>query len=119
MNYLGDWKVIQGEISEERILNLPDCLEKIHLQKIREFLIKEEFNPDTFYVHEYPIEGVYICCQDKQENYFCIQDDRGVLRPYYTTIEYDDNGHNNFPCDSIRESINRMECQLDQGDFKN
>ncbi|WP_231620869.1 hypothetical protein [Carnobacterium maltaromaticum] len=109
--YNGDWKLIEGKLDFERIEQLPDCLEKTHLVEIIERLKKECFDPFTFYVHEYPKEGVYICCQEGQENYFCIQEVDCSLIPHYTTIKTDVvTGFNHFSCSTIRESIEKMEC---------
>lgn len=108
--YNGNWRIIQGELRKERLENLPDCIEKEHLFEIIEMLKKEGFNADTFFVHEYPIEGVYICCQDNQENYFTIHEEKGILIPQYTTKESNEKGYNVFPCETIRESIEKTEC---------
>ncbi|MDZ5760833.1 hypothetical protein RAK27_19495 [Carnobacterium maltaromaticum] len=108
--YNGDWKLIEGKLDFERINQLPDCLEKKHLAEIIVRLKKEEFEPFWFYVHEYPAEGVYILCSGHQNNYFCIQEVDGSLVPHYTTLKRDEKGHNNFPCSTIRESIEKMEC---------
>lgn len=61
-----------------------------------------------------PTEGVYYFERAVQElgvDYFsiCVESD-GTLKPQYTTLEYDKNGYNTFPCDSIRESIDKHEC---------
>ncbi len=108
--YNGDWKLLQGQLYVGRIKKLPDCLEKDHLFEIIQMLIKEGFDPFTFYLHEYPIEGVYICCQEHQDNYFSIQELDGKLVPHYTTEKMNKDGYNNFPCATIKESIEKMEC---------
>lgn len=108
--YNGDWKLVQGSLHEKRLNELPDCLEKDHLFIIFEMLIKEGFYPHTFYLHEYPIEGVYICCQEHQDNYFSIHELDGKLVPHYTTEKMNEAGYNTFPCATIKESIEKMEC---------
>ena len=99
--YLDQWKVIEGSLREERIEQLPDCLEKEHLFQIREMLRNEQFDPNQFLVVEYPATG---------EKYFIIQEYEGNLVPYYTTWEMNEEGINNFPCKSIKESISLTEC---------
>lgn len=47
--YLDQWKVIEGSLREERIEQLPDCLEKEHLFQIREMLRNEQFDPNQFF----------------------------------------------------------------------
>ncbi|MBT9710698.1 hypothetical protein GPK38_11680, partial [Enterococcus faecium] len=59
---------------EERIEQLPDCLEKEHLFQIREMLRNEQFDPNQFLVVEYPATGVYCCNHVKGEKYFIIQE---------------------------------------------
>lgn len=108
--YLSDWKVIQGTLNLSRVMALPECAEKDHLHIIREMLVMEDFNPDEFFVHEYPTDGVYVCCQANQENYFTIQELEGKLVPYYVTEKCDEHGFNNFPCKTIKESIDKTEC---------
>lgn len=106
--YLDQWKVIEGSLREERIEQLPDCLEKEHLFQIREMLRNEQFDPNQFLVVEYSATGVYCCNHVKGEKYFIIQEYEGKLAPYYTTWEMNEEGINNFPCKSIGfESIPR------------
>ena len=71
--YLDQWKVIEGSLREERIEQLPDCLEKEHLFRIREMLRNEQFDPNQFLVVEYPATGVYCCNHVKGEKYFIIE----------------------------------------------
>ncbi len=108
--YLDQWKVIEGSLKEERIEQLPDCLEKEHLFQIREMLRSEQFDPNQFLVVEYPATGVYCCNHVNGEKYFIIQEYEGNLVPYYTTWEMNEEGINNFPCKSIEESIALTEC---------
>ncbi len=108
--YNGNWKILEGPLRIERLQKLPECLEKEHLFKITQMLRNENFDPESFYLHEYPIEGVYMCCQINQNNYFSIQETEGDLIPHYTTEKLNEQGLNTFPCTSIRESIQKMEC---------
>lgn len=41
--YLNQWKIIEESLKEERIVQLPDCLEKEHLFQIRNMLEVEGF----------------------------------------------------------------------------
>lgn len=108
--YNGDCKLIEGNLDYDRIKQFPDCLEKKHLAEIIVRLKKEGFEPLWFGVYEYPAEGVYNLCSGHQKNCFCIQEVDGILVPHYTTVKRDEKGHNNFPCSTIRESIEKMEC---------
>lgn len=108
--YLDNWGIIEGSLQIDRINKIPDCLEKEHLVQIRAMLTAENFNPDDFQVREYPTQGVYCCCRENQSDYFTISEDDGKLRPHYQTTEYDENGINDFPCDSIKSSIDLTEC---------
>lgn len=109
-NYNGDWRLIEGSLHINRINTLPDCLEKDHLRKIVDMLQAEGFDSDTFFVKEYPINGVYMCCQKNDNQYFSIHAVNDVLTPHFTTESLDENGYNTFPCKTIKESINKMEC---------
>lgn len=108
--YLNQWKDIEGSLKEERIEQLPDCLEKEHLFQIREMLSIERFDPDQFLVVECPATGVYCCNHVNGEKYFIIQEYEDKLVPYYTTWKMNAEGINNFPCKSIEESISLTEC---------
>ncbi len=108
--YLNEWKAIEGSLVTQRIKELPDCLEKDHLFQIREMLIKEQFDPDQFLVVEYPTIGVYCCNHINDGKYFIIQEYGGQLTPFYTTWEMSEEGINNFPCESIEDSISHTEC---------
>lgn len=108
--YLDQWKVIEGSLKNERIEQLPDCLEKEQLFQIRNMLEMEGFDPDAFRVVEYPAPGVYCCNYIHDGKYFIIQEYEGMLSPYYTTWEMNEEGINNFPCESIEESISLTEC---------
>lgn len=113
-SYNGQWKLIEGtNLAKAHIRSsLPDCLEKDHLLEISSMLRQEGFMPIDFVVCEYPIEGVY-CIErignKKGIDYFMVHEDYGVLTPYYTTLELKDDV-NNFPCKTIKESIELMEC---------
>lgn len=112
--YDGDWKAIEGtNLAKTKIRdNLSDSLEKEHLLKISTMLRNEGFMPIDFVVCDYPVEGVY-CIErigsKKGVDYFMIHDDGGILTPYYTTTK-SVNGINTFPCQTIKESIKKMEC---------
>ncbi|ONN41856.1 hypothetical protein [Enterococcus mundtii] len=108
--YLDQWKVIEGSLKEERIKQLPDCLEKEHLLQVREMLRNEQFDPDQFLVIEYPATGVYCCNDVNGEKYFIIQEYEETLLPYYTTLEMNEKGINHFPCTSIKTSMELTEC---------
>lgn len=115
MKYLNDYKVFEGKLlSEKNITGFPECLEKEHIKKVRNMLITEELNPDWFRVSELPIEGVYYFEKAVSKvgvDYFGIDAaDDGTLTPTYTTIDMNENGYNNFPCTTIKESIEKMEC---------
>lgn len=108
--YLEQWKAIEGSLRENRIEKLPDCLEKKHLFQIRNMLEDEGFDPDVFFVVEYPAHGIYCCNHIYGGKYFIIQEYEDKLSPYYTTWEMNEDGINNFPCKSIGESISLTEC---------
>lgn len=111
--YSYNWKDIEGiNLTEAAIKNsLVDSLEKEHLLQISSMLSEEGFNPVDFTLCEYPIEGVYYIeriGKKRGVDYFMIHEDKGILRPYYSTIK-SINKINNFPCQSIKESIEKME----------
>lgn len=108
--YLNQWKIIEGSLKEKRIEQLPNCLEKEHLFRIRKMLEEEELDPEDFCVEEYPAPGVYCCNHVSDDSYFIIQEYEGVLVPYYTTVKMNKKGINSFPCESIRASISLTEC---------
>lgn len=100
--------LVEGSLKEKRINKLLDLfIEKEHLFGIREMLEKEGFDPDQFFVGEYPIEGVYVCHKANQEDFFTVawDDELNALTPTYTTEHMDENGYNCFNCDTIKESI--------------
>ncbi|EPI05618.1 hypothetical protein D920_00070 [Enterococcus faecalis 13-SD-W-01] len=107
--YLNKWKIIEGSLRENRIAQLPDCLEKEHLFQIRKMLVLEGFDPDIFCVEKYPTSGIYCCKHTSEGKYFIVQEYKGVLAPYYTTWKMNKEGINNFPCKSIKESISLTE----------
>ncbi|EOD6233711.1 hypothetical protein ACJZQ5_002641 [Enterococcus hirae] len=107
--YLDQWNIIEGALTEERINEIPDCLEKAHLFLIRKMLQKENFEPNNFIVVEYPATGIYCCNHVNNEQYFIIQEDNNKLVPYYTTWEINEKGINNFPCESIKQSMDLIE----------
>lgn len=106
------WKEVEGSLEISRVFQIEDVSERENLLKIRQMLTEEGFDPDSFYVHEYPIYGVYICCQDNQKNYFTVEDDgkSDSLIPTYTTVKCDENRNNCFSCETIKDSIRLMEC---------
>lgn len=113
--YIDNWRLFSGKLmTKESIAEMPESLEKEHILKIREMLNKEGFNADLFRVGELPIEGVYYFERAVSGNgvdYFSIiVEDDGSLTPQYTTLEYDENGFNTFPCSTIQESIDKHEC---------
>lgn len=111
------WKYIEGSLDDKRMVDLVKLsivdnsfiIDTMNLLKIRMMLNYEGFNPADYEVVENPIEGVYICQRVDGENYFSIHDNNGVLEPTYTTKEFDENGCNCFPCETIHESILKME----------
>lgn len=112
--YGDNWKEIEGtSLAKAKIReNLFDSLEKEHLLQISSMLRAEGFMPIDFIVCEYPTEGVYCIeriSRKKREDYFMVHEDGGILKPYYTTTK-SVKGINNFPCKTIRESIEKMEC---------
>lgn len=109
-DYLDDWRTIEGSLIEERINMMPSCLEKDHLFGIRELLLNEGFEPDEFFVREYPTVGVYILCRENQEDFFTIHEENHELTPVYVTKEFDENGVNCFPCKEITTAIALTEC---------
>lgn len=109
-NYLDNWRIIEGSLLEERINMMPSCLEKDHLFEIREMLSDEGFEPDEFFVREYPTSGVYILCRENQEDYFTIHAENSNLTPVYVTKDFDENGMNCFPCKEITAAIALTEC---------
>lgn len=123
-DYLGDWTIFEGVVLTENreisyLNNIRDCLEKEHLFEIATMLKREGFVPEEFWLIEYPTEGIYFferiihnrkVVKQRGIDYFCISCDEGVLRPHFQTVKIDDSsGCNDFPCDSIKESIKRME----------
>lgn len=109
--YLLSWRDIEGTIlSEEGIESLPPCLEKRQLIEIIKMLKDEGFDNNKFKVHEYPFEGVYICCEDGQKNYFQVHEIAGKLIPHFVTKRFSADGINCFPCNTIAESIKLTEC---------
>lgn len=123
--YLGDWTIFEGIVlTENRKLsyldNVRDCLEKEHLFEIAAMLKREGFIPEEFWLIEYPVKGVYFferiiqnrkIVKQRGIDFFCISCDDGILRPHFQTVEADvESGYNDFPCDSIKESIKKMEC---------
>ncbi|MBK5028792.1 hypothetical protein [Enterococcus faecium] len=107
--YLNQWNIIEGALTEERINEIPDCLEKDHLFLIRRMLQKENFEPNNFIVVEYPATGIYCCNHINNGQYFIIQEEKNKLVPYYTTCDMNEEGINNFPCTSIKESMKLIE----------
>ncbi|EOS7810564.1 hypothetical protein E4K16_RS14270 [Enterococcus hirae] len=101
--------MIEGALTEERINEIPDCLEKDHLFLIRRMLQKENFEPNNFIVVEYPATGIYCCNHINNGHYFIVQEEKNKLVPYYTTCDMNEDGINNFPCTSIKESMKLIE----------
>lgn len=107
--YLDQWNIIEGALTVERINEIPDCLEKDHLFLIRKMLKEENFEPNDFIVVEYPTTGIYCCNHINNGQYFIIQEEKNKLVPYYTTCDMNEEGINNFPCTSIKESMKLIE----------
>ena len=107
--YLDQWNIIEGALTVERINEIPDCLEKDHLFLIRKMLKEENFEPNDFIVVEYPATGIYCCNHINSGQYFIIQEEKNKLVPYYTTCDMNEEGINNFPCTSIKESMKLIE----------
>lgn len=115
MDYINNWRMFSGKLlTEESIATMPESLEKNHIQGTREMLIKEGFDPNEFRVDELPIEGVYYferALDKRGVDYFSLfVEEDGTLKPQFTMLEYDENGCNTFPCNSIQESIDKHEC---------
>lgn len=110
--YNGDWKLFEGtRMDQLELARLVNSEEKEHLLEINKMMIKEGFNPENYYLVEIPICGVY--CIDngrlKQADfdYFVVEEIDGKLTPTYLTKDLDENGCNNFPCKTIKESSER------------
>lgn len=109
--YVLTWRDIEGTtLNEQGISSLPSSLEKRQLDEISKMLKDEGFDNNKFKVHEYPFEGVYVCCEDGQENYFQVHEIKGKLIPHFVTEKFNADRINVFPCSSIKESIKLMEC---------
>lgn len=104
-NYISEWRIVEGNLSEERINLLPACLEKNHLFMIRDMLSDEGYEPDEFQVKEYPADGVYILCREQEEDYFTVHEEDNHLIPVYVKAELDENGVNCFSCKEITTAI--------------
>lgn len=107
--YLDQWNIIEGALTVERINEIPDCLEKDHLFLIRKMLKDENLEPNDFIVVEYTATGIYCCNHINNGQYFIIQEEKNKLVPYYTTCDMNEEGINNFPCTSIKESMKLIE----------
>ena len=107
--YLDQWNIIEGALTVERINEIPDCLEKDHLFLIRKMLKDENLEPNDFIVVEYPAAGIYCSNHLINGQYFIIQEEKNKLVPYYTTCDMNEEGINNFPCTSIKESMKLIE----------
>ena len=77
-------------------------------------LISEGYNPDEFKVSEIPICGVYYfekANKPSGTDYFSVFiNDQGNIVPQYSTKKYDKDGYNTFPCQTIKEAIEKNEC---------
>lgn len=117
MEFLDDWRVIEGNtLTTNRVSStlamLPKCQEREDLFQIAQMLINEGFNPEDFWVKEYPIKGTYCIerkCDQAGVDYFMIESRDGILVPQYVT-EQMINNRNLFDCETIKDSIKRMEC---------
>lgn len=110
--YNGNWKLFEGtKMNVVELTQLVESKEKEHLLEINKMMIKEGYDPDDYFVVEVPIYGVY--CIDNRRiqqpdfDYFVVEELSGKLTPTYVTKELDENGYNNFPCETIRESSQR------------
>lgn len=110
--YNGNYKLFQGKLLES-VDAFPDCLEKQHFLTVIDMLKKEGFDPFNYRITELPIEGVYyfdLAVEQLGVDYFSVYvDDTGKLTPQYTTLAFDENRCNTFPCKTIRESIDLHE----------
>ncbi|MGA4725408.1 hypothetical protein ACOJB9_14825 [Carnobacterium maltaromaticum] len=110
--YNGNWKWFEGtRMDQLELARLLKSKEKEHLLEINKMMIEEGYNPEDYYLVEIPINGVY--CIDNNRigktdfDYFVVEELSGKLTPTYVTKELDENGYNNFPCETIRESSQR------------
>lgn len=107
--YNGNWKLFEGtKMNVVELTQLVESKEKEHLLEINKMMIKEGYNPENYYLIEVPINGVY--CIDNRRlkqsdfDYFVVEELEGRLTPTYATKDLDENGYNNFPCKTIKES---------------
>lgn len=114
--YNGNWKLFEGvNMAKDSLLRLLDSKEKDDLIEINEMMIEQGFDPESFWLIEIPINGVY--CFDNGtfeymgefHKYFSIGDNDGVLTPTFTTIDFNEDGYNCFYCKTIQESIDKTE----------
>lgn len=105
-----EWPRIEGSLELDRIGQIDNINIVADLLQIRAMLCLEGFDPNDFYLCEYPAEGIYCCDQGLGKNYFTIDSTEGNLTPTYTTKNMDENGFNNFFCVTIRQSIEWTEC---------
>lgn len=117
MRFCDDWRVVEGvTLTTNRVSSqlagLPQCQEREDLYGIAQMLINEGFDPEDFWVAEYPTKGVYNIERKGLEvgtDYFCISNDNGVLTPQYISSKLVD-GTNQLQCKTIKDSIKLMEC---------
>ncbi|MFD1901309.1 hypothetical protein [Enterococcus termitis] len=77
---------------------------------IEKMLIAENLNHEEWSCYEMPIYGEVYCCENRdQTEYFAVEKgyDGVYLMPTYITNEVDENGYNNFPCKTLKESIEK------------
>ncbi|MFC0232728.1 hypothetical protein ACFFIF_01840 [Vagococcus entomophilus] len=112
--YLQHIHKFEGKLlDKESFAKFPESKEKEDIGKIVVMMKEQGFNPDVYRLDEIPIKGVYyveLAVSERGIDYFSIQDDGDALVPHYTTIKHDENGYNCFPCATIQESIDKMEC---------
>lgn len=117
MKFIGDYKIVEGvTLTTNRVSSalagLPQCQEREDLFLIAQMLINEGFDPEDFWVVEYPTDKTYVIERKGDKagvDYFTIYNDNGKLVPQYTTVKMIDNV-NQFDCETIREAIKLTEC---------
>ncbi|WP_348922148.1 hypothetical protein [Enterococcus rotai] len=77
---------------------------------IETMLNDEKLDQEEWYCYEMPIYGEVYCCENEDKTkHFTVEKgyEEKYLTPTYITNEVDENGHNNFPCRTLKESIEK------------